>query len=66
MLNTETGKVRYRATAGGGLVTGQTVQPFPLGEMGTAETSVVDQLNRPPADAGASPFPYAEPVPRDQ
>jgi hypothetical protein len=48
-------------------ITGQAVQPLPLGEPGAAEPGVLEQLNRPPAAAdGPSPFPYIEPAPRSQ
>lgn len=46
---------------------GQAAEPFPLGEMGTAEPSVRDLLDAPAAPGAApSPFPFAEPVPGTQ
>ena len=51
--------------AGQGPIPEQGTQPFPLGEMGAPDTSVLEQINQPPANGGGdpSPFPYVEPAP---
>lgn len=42
---------------------GQSPDSFPLGDMTAPETSVLEQLERPPSGGGPSPFPYVEPAP---
>ncbi len=50
-------------------VPNQGAQPFPLGEMGSPDSGMIEQMNPPPsgAPAGApSPFPFIEPAPAEQ
>lgn len=49
-----------------GSAPGPSGEPFPLGEATDTQPSVLEQLERPPAAGGPSPFPFVEPAPRSQ